>query len=888
MKKKLRGLLSLWLAVMMVLTIMPAVFAEGEETPVTAEVKYYIGDTALEAWESEPIADDIVEKTITFDKALNTQTVLTLDSEKTHIGWRLWDYDGTEVRWPIAFNKDGVISQELSEDIADYLLEPVYQEEGFPIVLYKGAEALDPWLSSVPDDDPDYINFDLKIDSALDTQINTVLGDNEFTRPANHIQNGWVLWEISSGLRNPLKKGISDKVSYAEYEGDTTRKEIIEPTWKLRYWFTQQPTVEKPAVKVNDNNGVSFKWYNAEDNTIEIDVNASPVSAEDFDIEEIEETLTSSYNAETGWTPVSEAIEGFEGEIYGYYHYFFKAQFNPGDVLTVIPSVNDVLEAALIGEDKGYIEGSINDDGSITFNIDTLDNYFLLLYSESEDITVTASLPPTKVGESIATGAELPENLIEAGTFACEATWTGEAETPVVLISDPVTFEEVTITFDANGGEGEMDDVTVLTGTKYELPKCKFEAPEDMFFDGWTVAATAAEDNSNESASTEETVYDVGDKITVAENITVSAVWTDELEKVKTPVISPSTSEIFNTTEITITCGTEDAIIYYTVNGSDPTTSSAKYTKGFLAARTPTTIKAIAVKEGMEDSEIATRQYIVRSISTGGVSGGGIGGYGGGSSSSYTIKFDTNGGLSIANQYVKKNGYVTEPENPTKYGYTFEGWYADKELTVPYDFEEKVTKSFTLYAKWSGGEETDPFDDVSKGDWFYEAVIYAYENGLINGMSDNEYGPAVPLNRAMLVTILYRAEGSPAVSGVTNFIDIEPGSYYENAVMWAEENSIVNGMTETEFGPTLLITREQFATILYRYADYKGYLDETAASVGIIAPDADSISDWALEAMSYCVEKKIINGYEDGTIKPKGNTTRAEAAAMLQRFIEAN
>lgn len=475
-------------------------------------------------------------------------------------------------------------------------------------------------------------------------------------------------------------------------------------------------------------------------------------------------------------------------------------------------------------------------------------------------------------------------------SYVCEVKWTGKAGDEVTLTSDAVTFEEVTITFDANGGDGEMEDVTIITGEKYELPECEFEAPSDEeSFIGWTVAPTVAEEETTEEETEEDIViYEVGDEITVTESITISAVWE---EKVATPVISPSSKTIYNTTAITIECATDGAEIYYTLDGTTPTTSSTRYTRGFAARTNPTVVKAIAVKEGMADSEVATKQYAIMSLGLGGSSGGG-GSYGGGGSSSYTVKFDTNGGLTIANQYVKKNGYVEEPKNPTKYGYEFIGWYTDKELTEEYDFDTKVTESFTLYAKWEGEgsapAETDLFDDVSTDDWFYDNVVYVTENGLMNGMDSNNFGPAIPLNRAMLVTILYRADGSPETSAVTPFADLKYNAYYENAVKWAYSNNIVKGMSDTEFGPEVLITREQLATILYRYADYKGYLDDTAASIGIIAPDSEFISDWALEAMAYCVENKIITGYEDGTIRPKGNTTRAEAATMLQRFIEAN
>lgn len=502
-------------------------------------------------------------------------------------------------------------------------------------------------------------------------------------------------------------------------------------------------------------------------------------------------------------------------------------------------------------------------------------------------VTPTAAID----GQTTATLTQTPE---ENKSYVCKITWTGDAGDTVELTSAPVTYSNVTITFDSNGGTGTMNPATVLSGTKYELPECDFTAPENKVFTGWTIDGT---------------VYAPEDEVTVCENTTVSASWA---EKVATPSISPTVTTIYSTTTISISCATSGAEIYYTVDNSTPTTASTKYTGAFLAKQNPTTVKAIAVKAGMADSEIASKQYVVNvytSLGGGSISSGG--GYGGTSTSSYTVKFDTNGGLTIASQYVKKNGYATEPENPTKYGYRFKGWYTDKGLTKAYDFDTKVTSSFTLYAKWESENSTPAdtnnngntaigsnnsnnsnnssiFADVANDSWYAEAVKYAFEEGLINGMSETEFGPAVPLNRAMLVTVLYRADGSPSNAGTSAFADVESGAYYANAVAWAAQNNIVNGMSEGEFAPTLLITREQFATILYRYAIFKGYISADTAFAEVSAPDSSSVSEYAKQAIAYCIESGIITGYEDQTIAPKGNTTRAEAAAMLRRFMEAS
>ena len=284
------------------------------------------------------------------------------------------------------------------------------------------------------------------------------------------------------------------------------------------------------------------------------------------------------------------------------------------------------------------------------------------------------------------------------------------------------------------------------------------------------------------------------------------------------------------------------------------------------------------------------------------------GGGGGGGVSKYTVKFETNGGSTIANKTVTRNTVLTEPTAPTKDGYTFTGWYSDKELKTAYDFSAKVTKSFTLYAKWTEKETepdkptepveptepTDPewknpFTDVKKSDWFYTNVEYAVNNKLMNGTTATTFAPNEPLTRGMLVAILYRAEGEPAVNKSIPFSDVDANTYYSNAVVWAQQNGIVNGVTENDFAPDSNITREQIAAIMFRFAKYKGYDVSVGENTNILSyTDAESISEYAISAMQYAVGSGLMKGKTETTINPQDNATRAEIAAILQRFLEAN
>jgi len=179
--------------------------------------------------------------------------------------------------------------------------------------------------------------------------------------------------------------------------------------------------------------------------------------------------------------------------------------------------------------------------------------------------------------------------------------------------------------------------------------------------------------------------------------------------------------------------------------------------------------------------------------------------------------------------------------------------------------------------------ETVKFNDVNTGDWYYDAVMYAVDNGLFNGVSDTEFAPNATMTRAMLVTVLWRMEGAPKARAC-EFKDVAEGAWYEEAVAWAAEESIVNGMTETSFAPNAAITREQMATILYRYAQYKGMSTRGNADLDDYT-DADSISAYAAKAMNWAVANGLITGMTETALAPTGTATRAQVATILMRFL---
>lgn len=182
----------------------------------------------------------------------------------------------------------------------------------------------------------------------------------------------------------------------------------------------------------------------------------------------------------------------------------------------------------------------------------------------------------------------------------------------------------------------------------------------------------------------------------------------------------------------------------------------------------------------------------------------------------------------------------------------------------------------------------NPFADVNAGDWFYRDVLFSYEKGLMSGMDAAAFAPYANTTRAQIAVIFYRMEGSPAVEGENSFTDVVRGSgtaWFYDAVTWAQQNGIMGGYGNSSFAPNDPITREQLAAIFYRYAQYKGY-DTTQGGMAIREfGDYESISDYAMSAMAWAVNTGLVKG-DSNLLYPNGTATRAELAAMLHRFVE--
>ena len=285
------------------------------------------------------------------------------------------------------------------------------------------------------------------------------------------------------------------------------------------------------------------------------------------------------------------------------------------------------------------------------------------------------------------------------------------------------------------------------------------------------------------------------------------------------------------------------------------------------------------------------------------------GGGGGGVTPIYTVRFETNGGSEAASQNIAGNGTAKKPADPTKEGYVFDGWYLDSGLSEVYDFNTKVTKNITLYAKWTENsdkpdEPDEPdtpdtpdahdcpskeFDDLDISLWYHLDTDYVLANELMKGTAEKIFAPDENLTRAMLVTILYRNESEPAVNDSNSFADVEDTAYYANAVSWAQQNGIVKGISETEFAPNENITREQIASIMHRYAKFKGADVSVGENTNILSySDFEMVSEYAVAPLQWAVGSGLINGRTETTLNPKENATRVEIAAILHRFLKGD
>ena len=313
---------------------------------------------------------------------------------------------------------------------------------------------------------------------------------------------------------------------------------------------------------------------------------------------------------------------------------------------------------------------------------------------------------------------------------------------------------------------------------------------------------------------------------------------------------------------------------------------------GWKAGEDAETFKAGAEYLMGETNVTLTAQWNRRNSGGGAPSGGG----GGSAVTEYAVTVSTadNGSVAVSPKNAEKGDTVTVTVTPDE-GYVLES------LTVTDKDGDKVSTTkgedgkytftmpgSTVTVKAVFAEEGTvselPFEDVKVEQWFYEAVKYVYDNELMNGISATEFNPNGLLTRGTIAQVLFNLEGADADAAAV-FDDVPADAWFADAVNWAAANNIVTGYGDGTFGPDNNITREQMAAILYRYAQFKGY-DVSAKGDLTAFTDGDNVSEWATDALAWCVGAKLINGRDNGTVDATGTATRAEIAQIFMNLCE--
>ena len=469
------------------------------------------------------------------------------------------------------------------------------------------------------------------------------------------------------------------------------------------------------------------------------------------------------------------------------------------------------------------------------------------------------------------------------------------------LPADSTTIGLTTVTINLNGGSlnGSTESVTLVvkSGQSFTAPSGDgLTAPAGQAFGGW-------KDGSGN-------VYGAGES--VSSGVTSLTAWWIDIPVITTQPKS-ATYYVGETAEpLTVKASVNDGgLLIYVWFGttqedlSESTLlddhSSDSYTPPTTAAGTTYYYCVVVNYHDGKDARIASNPVAItvqeRNSSTGG---------GGSSNPSYsiTVPSDIEGGsVTVRPTRAERGDTVTITVEPDA-GYVLDELTAtDKngdELRLTEKSENKFTfkmpaSRVTVYVSFveTAPEPTPepepnvlPFADVPEGAWYEDAVRYVYENGLMTGTGADTFAPDQPTSRAMIATILWRMAGSPVVNYLMDYDDVDPSAWYGEAVRWASSAGVVTGYGDGTFGPDALITREQLAVMLYRFAAFRGY-DVSAGGMAVREfDDYGDISDWALEAMAWAVDAGLLGGKEGNVLDPAGTATRAEVAAVLQRFLE--
>ena len=490
--------------------------------------------------------------------------------------------------------------------------------------------------------------------------------------------------------------------------------------------------------------------------------------------------------------------------------------------------------------------------------------------SDGKIIGVTDMMEYRAESETIytaCTGTEI-ENLSAGNYFVRYAEDNNHFASPdaEVTVGEGASLADCTITFNAGGGSGSMDSVTVKAGTNYILPDCGFTAPADQEFKAWEIGGKE---------------YKVGDYYTVNGDTEIKALWENS-------VITPTT---------------------YTVTVNNDGNGTASANPHTAAAGTTITLTAKAnrgyhFKEWQvvspEELEITTNNkfimpednVVVMAIFKKNTPTGPIGT--GATTYPITVKSAKNGDVTASHRSAAKGVTVTLTVDPDK-GYVLDTLTVldgkDKELKLTekngkYTFtmpDSKVTVAATFKPLTTTGKH--PFTDVPAGAYYEDAVVWAVGKNITTGMSATTFDPNGSCTRAQIVTFLWRAAGSPEPKTMKGFDDVASNAYYAKAVAWAVENGITTGTSASKFSPNDPCTRTQAVTFLFRYAAANGMEAVTMQELLSGYADAASVPSYAVSAMNWALAAGILQG--DGVkLMPNATCTRAQIVTFLYRSVK--
>ena len=529
-------------------------------------------------------------------------------------------------------------------------------------------------------------------------------------------------------------------------------------------------------------------------------------------------------------------------------------QLQKGTALTGTLEING---AAKFGQELAATLTGTNNTGTLTYK----------WYRSGEDVPIATdtdkyTLTADDIGQTI---TAMVKSSKELGSMTAVTKVVEKADGPAA----PAAF---TLGFALN------DDQKTFTATIPEVKNAEYS------FDGKQYSAVNTKTDC--APNTEYTGYvRIPETDTQKASAVTSSTQTAPKLTVAAPVFKPDGATSFRGTQmVEIYCATPGASIYYTTDGTTPTSTGTIYS-GAISLTSTTTIKAIAVKADMNGSAVAEATFTRRSSSGGG--GGGGGGGGSVSAPGYWVSVDDvkHGTVTVSPESASKGDTVTITATPDK-GYTLESLTVlDKDgkglaLTDKgggrYTFVMPAGKITVKAVFMDDNTMLNFFTDVHAEDYYYDAVLWAAQEGVTGGTSDTLFAPNAGCTRAQAVTFLWRAAGSPEPKTLSSFADVPADAYYAKAVAWAVENGVAKGVSETAFAPDTSCTRAQIVTFLWR-------AQQSPASGGE-NPFADvPAAAYYYNAVLWAVENDVAKGVSETAFAPDDNCTRAQIVTLIYR-----